>query len=234
MQLAEPESFRTLDDHHGGIRDIHSDLYHGGCYEDVRPARSKGIHVEFLLVIGLLAVDDGSLVGRERESLYELYLNQLKFIRQNQSEQAAVTNTVQKNENSPSVKKTDRQIKNEDAIEALESQLQSSLSRRWKIDPFYLDKTRWKIGIFYIKSPVQLLHADCEEIIAFAERDIFSGVASAAVEVQSKSVGGFGEAFRLSRSAGLDYFAIIKVWNFCLLFNNHLYFFCSERTVVSP
>ncbi|MCI5523926.1 MAG: tetratricopeptide repeat protein [Spirochaetia bacterium] len=147
----------------------------------------------------------------ERESLYELYLNQLKFIRQNQSEQAAVTNTVQKNENSPSVKKTDRQIKNEDAIEALESQLQSSLSRRWKIDPFYLDKTRWKIGIFYIKSPVQLLHADCEEIIAFAERDIFSGVASAAVEVQSKSVGGFGEAFRLSRSAGLDYFAIIKV-----------------------
>ena len=31
-----------------------------------------------------------------------------------------------------------------------------------------------------------------------------------------------------------SYFSIIKVWNFCLVFNNYLYFFCSERTVVSP
>ncbi|MGN0730259.1 tetratricopeptide repeat protein [Treponema sp.] len=145
----------------------------------------------------------------ERDGHYELYLQQLKFIRENESAEKKQA-PVKSDENSLSVKRTRAQIKNDDAIEVYESLLRNNISSRWNVDPFYLDKTRWNIGIYYIKKPIQLLHADLEEISAVAAKEVFNGVPSAYVEIQLEPVDGYGQAFRLARSSGCDYFVILE------------------------
>lgn len=144
----------------------------------------------------------------ERDGLYELYLQQLKFIKEN-AEVLDNGPVIQRDENSPSRKRSREQIKNDDAIENYESIMRNNISARWKIDPFYLDKTRWNIGIYYTKKPVQLFHADLEEISALAARAAFSGVPSTAVDVETDPVASYGEAFRLARTQGRDYFVIM-------------------------
>lgn len=144
----------------------------------------------------------------ERDGLYELYLQQLRFIKEN-AEVLDNGPVLQRDENSPSRKRSREQIKNDDAIENYESIMRNNISARWKIDPFYLDKTRWNIGIYYTKKPVQLFHADLEEISALAARTAFSGVPSTAVDVETNPVSSYGEAFRLARTQGRDYFVIM-------------------------
>mgnify|MGYP002623835354 CR=1 FL=1 len=131
-----------------------------------------------------------------RDGFYELYLQQLKFIKNMR--------------NAVSDSRTEQQTKNDDIEEALESLMSDNLSKRWSVDPFYLDKTRWNIGIYFMKNPVQLLHADADEIIAVAAKDIFNGVPSASVDVRTTAVSGYGEAYRQARTSGRDYFIVLK------------------------
>lgn len=148
-----------------------------------------------------------------RDNLYELYLKQLEFINENfyTPSQEKNSQTPRKDENTPLVKKTAQQIKNDDTREALESMMTDNLSHKWNIDPFYLDKTRWNIGLYFSKDPVQLIHSDVEETIAVAAKDIFSGTALTAVDVQTEAISGYGEAYRKAREAKRDYFVILRV-----------------------
>ncbi|WP_294429542.1 tetratricopeptide repeat protein [uncultured Treponema sp.] len=139
-----------------------------------------------------------------RTGLNENYLNQLKFIKQNQ-EKAASEKDGDKSKVTPAQKKVN------DTIEAYESLMKYSLGAKWNVDPFYLDKTRWHVGIYYTKSPVQLLHCDAEEITAGMCAEIFSGIASASVDVQNQPVSGYGEAYRLARKNKLDYFILLSL-----------------------
>lgn len=145
----------------------------------------------------------------EKEGLYELYLNQLYFIKENESYQ--ISSSPQTTEDSPKIIKTSTQIKNEDTIEALESMMTNTLSKQWDIDPFYLDKIRWNIGIYYIKNSIDLYHADVEQIISIAASSIFSGVSSTQVVVKTDPVSGFAQAYRNARENNLDYFIIMNV-----------------------
>ena len=139
--------------------------------------------------------------------LNENYLNQLKFIKQNQERAEAEKSEEEK----AKTKLTPEQKKVNDTIEAYESLMKYSLAAKWNVDPFYLDKTRWHVGLYYTKSPVQLLHCDAEEIAAGMCADIFSGIASASVDVQNQPVSGYGEAYRLARKNNLDYFVLLSV-----------------------
>ena len=139
--------------------------------------------------------------------LNENYLNQLKFIKQNQERAEAEKSEEEK----AKTKLTSEQKKVNDTIEAYESLMKYSLAAKWNVDPFYLDKTRWHVGLYYTKSPVQLLHCDAEEIAAGMCADIFSGIASASVAVQNQPVSGYGEAYRLARKNNLDYFVLLSV-----------------------
>lgn len=145
----------------------------------------------------------------ERENLYELYYEQLKFINQNANQNLSQNSLVQKNQNSQGNRKTAAQIKNEDTMEALENLMKYNLSAKWNVEPFYLDKTRWNIGIYFEKKPVQLFHSDLEEIIANAAKDVFDGVASTSVDVMTESIDGFADAFRNARENNRDYFVIL-------------------------
>lgn len=127
----------------------------------------------------------------EMNGMYETYLAQLSFLQENFPD--SLNTTLR------------------DKIEAYDSLLQDSLSKKWKIEPFYLDKTRWNIAIFYAENPTSFIHADSERLTALACADIFSGVAITAVKTQVNPVSGFAEAFRNARANNYDYFIIVSL-----------------------
>ena len=98
-----------------------------------------------------------------------------------------------------------------DTIEAYDSLLIDTLAKKWDVQPFYLDKIRWNIAIFYEERPITFVHADSDRLTAIAASDIFSGVAQTSVKTQSTPVSGFGEAFKNARTNGFDYFIILSL-----------------------
>ncbi len=131
-----------------------------------------------------------------KSGLTENYIYQLKFI-----QQAVVKGGD---------KLTKEHITINDTVEAYDSLMKHSLAAKWNVDPFYLDKTRWNIGIFYKKSNVQLVHCDAEEVAASMLADIFSVGANTTVSLYQQSVEGFGQAFTVARSKALDYFVLLS------------------------
>ena len=127
----------------------------------------------------------------ELNGMHELYLEQLNFVKEN-SEKG-----VSKSLN--------------DTIEAYESLLVNSLAKRWKVDAFYLDKTRWNIAVFYTENTSTFNHADSDRLTALACADIFSGIAITSVKTQVTPVSGYGEAFKNARANNFDYFIIVSL-----------------------
>jgi len=121
----------------------------------------------------------------------ELYLRQLNFIKEHSTQKLPVAIT--------------------DTIEAYESLLTKTLAKKWKVDPFYLDKTRWNIAVFYTENGSSLRHAGSDRLTAQACADIFSGVAITSVKTQVTPVSGYGEAFRNARSNNFDYFIMVSL-----------------------
>ena len=134
----------------------------------------------------------------EMNGLHELYVEQLKFIKENGTDDA------QKTADASSTQMND-------TIEAYDSLLQNTLAKKWNIQPFYLDKIRYHIGIYYEKSAMQMIHADAGRITAEAAAGIFSGAAVTSVSAQASPVTGFGEAYRRAHAAGEDYFVILSI-----------------------
>ena len=134
----------------------------------------------------------------EINGMHELYLEQLKFIKENNSQQLASAG-----------KKFSTELN--DKIEAYDYLLSDTLGRKWNVEPFYLDKTRWNIAVFYEDNTSSFIHADTNRLVANAAADIFSGVAITSVKTQVTPVSGYGEAFKNSRAGGFDYFIILSL-----------------------
>ena len=134
----------------------------------------------------------------EINGMHELYLEQLKFIKENNGEKFATLSKKQQTELN-------------DKIEAFDYLLSDTLGKKWNVDPFYLDKTRWNIAVFYEDNNSTFIHADTNRLVANAAADIFSGVAITSVKTQVTPVSGYGEAFKNSRSGGFDYFIILSL-----------------------
>ena len=132
----------------------------------------------------------------ELNGMHELYLDQLLFIQATRDE-----NSVSKRS------KTEMN----DKIEAYENLLQDSLAKKWNVQPFYLDKTRWNVGIYYVPGSVNQLHIENNRIAAEFAADIFNGLASASLAVETAAVSGFGNAYQTARAAKKDYFIILSV-----------------------
>lgn len=131
-----------------------------------------------------------------KDGLYELYLEQLKFLNQNAG--GSSTDTFEA-------------IRAADTIEALESMLTYSLATKWGMNPFYLNKSRWTLGIFCQKSDLQLLHPEAESVTAGMLADVFAEVPDVAATGISEPVDSFSAAYRQARNAGQDYFALVTV-----------------------
>jgi tetratricopeptide (TPR) repeat protein len=135
----------------------------------------------------------------EINGMHELYLEQLKFIKEYNSEQISKAGG----------KKLLTELN--DKIEAYNYLLTDTLGKKWNVEPFYLDKTRWNIAVFYEDTNSTFIHADTNRLVANAAADIFSGVAITSVKTQVTPVSGYGEAFKNSRAGGFDYFIILSL-----------------------
>lgn len=131
----------------------------------------------------------------EINGMYELYLDQLKFIKENSYDKLT--------------KK--QQVELDDKIEAFDSLLIDNLGTKWKVEPFYLDKTRWNIAVFYEENNSSFIHADTNRLVANAAAQIFSGVAITSVKTQVTPVSGYAEAFKNARAGAFDYFIILSL-----------------------
>ena len=133
----------------------------------------------------------------EMNGLHENYLDQLLFIRENREEA----------DNEKSAEKTAMN----DTIEAFESLLQDSLAKKWGVQTFYLDKTRWNLGLYYIPSDVNQIHVQNNRIAAEFASEMFSGISASAVSISVQEIKGFGDAYQKARTQGMDYFVILGV-----------------------
>lgn len=126
----------------------------------------------------------------------EQYIDQLKFI-QTKLKKAAENKTYE-------------DIKVDDTVEGYESLLKSSLAKKWDIEPFYLDKTRWKLGLYSVAPKIQMIHPELETITAKMLSDIFTGVSTTAISVSQNNVSGFSDAYTMSKKTNRDYFILIS------------------------
>lgn len=132
----------------------------------------------------------------EMKGLHEGYLEQLIFVQQNRNDENL--NSVEKKEMS-------------DTIEAYEDLLQDSLAKKWNVQPFYLEKTRWSLGIYYVPSNVSQRHVENNSIAADFANDIFSGLSAGTLNIEVQEVNGFGDAYQKARTSRKDYFIILSV-----------------------
>lgn len=126
----------------------------------------------------------------ELNGMHEHYLNQLQFIKSLNEEKISTSIS--------------------DTIEAYENLLSDTLAKKWNIEPFYLDKTRWNIAVFYMTSDASFRHADLQRLAALACSDVFTGVAITSVKTQVTPVKSFSEAFQNARKNSFDYFIIVS------------------------
>nr|MBQ2235002.1 hypothetical protein [Treponema sp.] len=125
--------------------------------------------------------------------LNELYLEQLRFVQQMSDDEKA------------------NSVEISDTIEAYDSLLKNTLSQKWNVQPFYLDKTRWHIGIFYTETLPSAIHVESNRVSAEFASDIFAGVVDTSISTVVDKVSGFGNAYQNARLNKLDYFLIISV-----------------------
>ena len=123
----------------------------------------------------------------DRKGQQELYLEQLNFISSIQPVSVKVADT----------------------IEAYKSLLSDNLASRWDVDPFYLDKKRWNIGLYPYGTPPQLLHADASIVTVRAIENYFLGTANVDAHAYTETVT-YSQAFRHARNANQDYFVLLE------------------------
>ncbi len=141
----------------------------------------------------------------ELYGMHELYLEQLLFIQKNRDFKDGSSDSENQNP-----QKNASQVSMDDTIEAYSDILGESLSKKWNVNPFFLDKTRWSLGIYYVPSPVHMNHVEGNKVASEFACDVFSGIVSTSVDARVSPVNGFGEAFKNARNSGLDYFVILN------------------------
>lgn len=124
----------------------------------------------------------------DRKGQQELYLEQLTFI----SNLEPVS------------------VKVADTIEAYKSLLSDTLAVRWGVDPFYIDKTQWNLGIYSYGTDTQLLHAKAGLVTVKAIENQFSGINTINAYGHDATVS-YSEAFRLARNNNQDYFVLVEM-----------------------
>jgi tetratricopeptide (TPR) repeat protein len=124
-----------------------------------------------------------------REGYPESYLSQLQFIISQGYNQTSVT----------------------DIVESYSRILENSLPLQWGIDPFYINKVRWSVGVYCQRSIFSLTHQMSQEITASLFADICSTSSTVKVEASNTAVSGYGDAFKKARLAKQDYFLLFSV-----------------------
>lgn len=102
--------------------------------------------------------------------------------------------------------KSDQTLNN--TIEAYTSLLYDTLPQKWDVNPLYLSKKRWNIGVYYQQPAAEDIHQDATRITSLFYADMFSDSSALSVVADESAVGTYTEAFTRARKAGYDYFML--------------------------
>ncbi len=98
-----------------------------------------------------------------------------------------------------------------DNIESYSSLLSNTLSTKWDVDTFYLDKNRYTIDLYTFAEDVSLFHQDLLLISSNMLADVINSNNSIKALPYSEPVKSYAEAYRLSRQNGNDLFVMLDV-----------------------
>ena len=98
-----------------------------------------------------------------------------------------------------------------DAIEIYSSLLAGSVSDQWGIDQFSLPKRPYKLALFYRTDAPAEYHLDVASTLRRYLSDILSSSSRLGVLPIQPGVSSPGEAFKLAREAGADYYLVLSV-----------------------
>lgn len=116
----------------------------------------------------------------------ESYLAQIKFVQEQGKSDRALDNT----------------------IEAYSSLLYDTLPQKWEVNPLYLNKKRWTVGVYYEQPAAEDIHQDATRISSLFYADMFQDSSALSVTTDEDPVSTFTEAFARARKAGYDYFLL--------------------------
>jgi tetratricopeptide (TPR) repeat protein len=98
-----------------------------------------------------------------------------------------------------------------DEIESLTSGLSESVSRRWGIDQFALDRRRYTIPVFAMDPRTRLLHPMASDFLLRYFTDTILRYDAVSLPPLSPSIQTVEEAFRKARETGSDYFIVLSL-----------------------
>lgn len=100
---------------------------------------------------------------------------------------------------------SDREVT--DKLEIAESLVRGSVSQRWNVDQYDLERYRYQIALFYEEGTMVHLLGDREAAAYFDH--LLVGFDNMELVGPTSKTAGFGEAFRAARELGVDYFVVL-------------------------
>ena len=139
----------------------------------------------------------------------ENYLAQIKFIQENEILQAGVESKKNSGKDVSADEEKAALVRLSDTVEGYESLLQNTLAAKWNVNPFYLDKSRWTVGLYWLPTNATLMHPELERVVSEHLCVLFKGILGTNVQAFPKAAASFAAAYSDSRKNGYDYFIII-------------------------
>ena len=96
-----------------------------------------------------------------------------------------------------------------DRIESYDSLLENTISKRWDVEPFYLDKSRVSIGLYHQKGNLSMLHAESSFVCSNLIADSFAAFPYFNVCSSENAINSYSQAFSDARKNSYDYFGIL-------------------------
>lgn len=144
------------------------------------------------------------------EGYSENYLSQMRFMHENEILQSGIQTMKDEGKKiSPDDEKF-ALVKLSDTVEGYESLLENTLARKWDVNPFFLDKNRWNLRIYYMNSSAPLAHPELSRVAAEHLCILFNGVLGKSVEVSARPAKDFSAAYSDAYNGGFDYFIVLN------------------------
>lgn len=140
----------------------------------------------------------------------ELYLEQLRFIKDNSLLETSYDKMKEQGKEIADKDKEAAVVHLSDTIEGYSSLLSDTIATKWDVNPFYLDKTRWRIGIYYATPKEPLLHPELPRVAAESLSTLFKGILGTTVRTYVGKGDSYGNAYADAHKNSYDYFVILS------------------------
>lgn len=142
------------------------------------------------------------------EGFSENYLSQIKFIQENEILKSGIEEAKKNGKNiSPEDEKI-AFVRLSDTVEGYEYLLQDTIASKWDVNPFFLDKTRWTIGLYCFPSKATSPHPELSNIAAEHLAILFRGILGTSARIIPSATKSFGSAYADAHKNGYDYFVL--------------------------